>query len=211
MLRVDNIPWYIQPFFLLFGYGVGVLFYAYIRLMHYTCRIQFTGVNLPVNNSTIYCIWHESLVLYFIAFPKVRKQVWMNHPAWYMKPVHVLLQLTGVEHICLGSSGNNGKLALQHVIDYLFKGYSTTVACDGPAGPPKELKPGVLLMSRDANVPVIPLHFSCSRSFSIGGWDKKIVPLPFFTITVNVGEPIQIRADNMDDKKECVIKQLNNS
>lgn len=82
MLRVDNIPWYIQPFFLLFGYGVGVLFYAYIRLMHYTCRIQFTGINLPVNNSTIYCIWHESLVLYFIAFPKVRKQVWMNHPAW---------------------------------------------------------------------------------------------------------------------------------
>ncbi len=210
MLRVDKIPWYMIPFFLLFGYGIGVFFFVYIWLMHLTCRIQFTGTNPALNSSAVYCIWHESLVLYFIAFPKVSKQVWMNHPAWYMKPVHVLLRLTGVEHICLGSSGNSGKLALQHVIEYLLKGYSTTVACDGPAGPPKELKPGVLLMSRDAKVPVIPLRFSCSRSFRIGGWDRKIIPGLFSEITVHIGPDTQIMSNSpYEVSKASIINHLN--
>jgi len=61
----------------------------------------------------------------FAVFNKVNNQAWLNHPAWYMKPIHVLLHLTGVEHICLGSSGNNGMAALENVIGYLKQGYST--------------------------------------------------------------------------------------
>ncbi len=133
----------------------------------------------------------------------------MNHPAWYMKPVHVLLRLTGVKHICLGSSGNSGKAALEKVIDYLRDGYSTVVAADGPAGPPQELKPGVLFMSRDAHLPVIPLRFSCNRSTRLGGWDRKFVPALFSEITVHVGEPVQVNVANMEKSKTTITKQLN--
>ncbi len=208
MLRVDNVPWYLKPFFLLFGYSLGFFFYAYSKLMHTTCIIKFSGASLP-QNPVVYCIWHESLMLYFIVFNRVKKQAWMNHPAWYMKPVHVLLHLTGVEHICLGSSGNSGKAALENVICYLKQGYSTTVASDGPAGPPQLLKPGVLLMSRDAGIPIVTLSFSCSKTWRLGGWDRKFVPALFSEITVHVGEPIQVNETNLEASEEAIKNYLN--
>ncbi len=133
----------------------------------------------------------------------------MNHPAWYMKPVHLLLYLTGVEHICLGSSGNSGKAALEKVIGFLKQGYSTTVACDGPAGPPQELKPGALFMSRDAQVSVVPLHFSCSKTWRLGGWDRKYVPCLFSEITVDVGEDVQVNIENLEASAIAIEKHLN--
>ena len=132
----------------------------------------------------------------------------MNHPAWYMKPVHVLLHLTGVEHICLGSSGNSGKQALENVIAYLKHGYSTAIASDGPAGPPYVLKPGALWMSRDAGIPVVPLRFSGSSGFYLGGWDKKFVPLLFSEITVAVGESIRVTENNIESSTTMITNHL---
>ena len=208
MLRVDTLPWYIKPFFLLFGYSLGLFMYVFVKLVNLTCRIKFIGAPLPLGTPAIYCIWHQDLVLYFSVFNKVEKQVWMNHPAWYMKPVHVLLHLTGVEHICLGSSGNSGKQALENVIGYLKQGYSTTIASDGPAGPAHILKPGVLWMSRDGNVPVVPLRFSSSRGFRLGGWDRKFIPALFSEITVYVGEAILVHEANLNASADTITKHL---
>ncbi|MDB5283411.1 MAG: hypothetical protein JWO06_2486 [Bacteroidota bacterium] len=133
----------------------------------------------------------------------------MNHPAWYMKPVHVLLKLTGVSKLCLGSSGNSGKEALADVITYLKQGYSTTIACDGPAGPNHVLKPGVLLMSRDAGIPVIALRFTCSSFFRLGKWDKKFVPMPFSQIVVEASPPVFVTNDNFDDSDKLITDWLN--
>ena len=132
----------------------------------------------------------------------------MNHPAWYMKSVHVLLKLTGVEHICLGSSGNSGKEALENVVHFLKQGYSTTIASDGPAGPQQELKPGVLLMSSRSGVPVVPLNFSCSSSIRIRGWDRKVLPAPFSEIIVDVGIPLSPENENMDQVADRIKEHL---
>lgn len=208
MYRVDTIPWYLKPFLLLFGYLLGFLVYVYTKLLYATCHVKFTGVPLIQHPTVVYCIWHESLVLYFVVFNKVEKQVWMNHPAWYMKPIHVLLHLTGVEHICLGSSGNSGRAALEKVIGFLKQGYATTIASDGPAGPAHELKPGVLFMSRDAQVPVIPLRFTCSRSWRLSGWDKKVMPGLFSEITVNAGEPVWVTETSLRKSEMAITKHL---
>jgi lysophospholipid acyltransferase (LPLAT)-like uncharacterized protein len=133
----------------------------------------------------------------------------MNHPAWYMKPIHVLLKLTGVKHICLGSTGNSGKEALVNVISYLRQRYNTSVACDGPAGPAYDLKPGALVMSRDTGVPVIPLRFECSSFFRLGGWDRKILPLPFSEIVVRVGPAVFVTQENFDDSHKTICDWLN--
>lgn len=208
MLRVDTVPWYIKPFFILYGYGLGVFLYVYVRLINLTCRVKYTGAPLPAGYPAVYCIWHHDLMLYFSVFNKVKKQVWMNHPAWYMKPIRVLLYLTGVEHICLGSSGNSGKQALENVIGYLKQGYSTTIASDGPAGPEHVLKPGVLWMGRDAQVPIVPIRFSASRGFRLGGWDRKFHPAFFSEITVDVGEGIWVNDTNLDASADIITKHL---
>jgi len=210
MLRVDNIPWYLKPFFLIWGYALGWMLYGWTLMVRLTCKIKFEGFpSSSANVPLIYCIWHKDLALYFGVFNRVSKQAWLNHPAWYMKPIHVLLHLTGVEHICLGSSGNDGKLALQRVIKYLKEGYSTLVATDGPAGPVQQLKPGVLWMSRDAHIPVVPIKFICNRGIRLGGWDKKFVPGLFSEITVIAGQPVQVTETNIDASQKIIEQFLN--
>lgn len=209
MVRVDTVPILLRPVFLLYGYTLGFLVYCLCRFTYATCTITFKGANLQQYPHHVLCIWHESLIAYFNVFNRVDRQVWMNHPAWYMKPIHVLLKLCGVEHICLGSSGNSGKEALANVIGYLKQGYSTLVACDGPAGPNHELKPGVLLMSRHAQIPVIPLRFVCTKSFRLPGWDKKMAVLPFSKITVEAGEPVYVTDENMEQSAKQISDWLN--
>lgn len=209
MTRVDSIPILLRPLFLLYGWGFGSFLFLFSLINHFTCTIRFEGEDLKAHPQYILCIWHDRLVPFFSVFVNMDNQIWMNHPAWYMKPIHVLLKLTGVKEICLGSSGNSGKEALTNVIRLLKQGYSTSIASDGPAGPNHVLKPGALLMSRDAGIPVIPLTFTCSHSFRLGGWDRKIVPLPFSEIVVKAGKAIYVTDENLKTSSDIVTAQLN--
>jgi lysophospholipid acyltransferase (LPLAT)-like uncharacterized protein len=208
MLRVDTVPFYLKPFFWIYGYGAGLLMYFYVYLIYITTRINYIGTPLP-KTPAIFCIWHQDLIPYFEVFNHVERQVWMNHPAWYMKPVHVMMYLTGISHICLGSTGNGGKDALDRVVEYIKQGYSTTIASDGPAGPAHVLKPGVLWMSRDAGVPVVPLRFICTPSSRAMGWDSKVIPGLFTTITLEVGKPIYVNESNIDESAIVLTDYLN--
>jgi len=209
MLRVDTVPLLLRPLFLLYGYGLGILLRLMAVIIHYTCSIKFEGTDFKEHPNYILCIWHESLIPFFSVFLNMKNQAWMNHPAWYMKPVHVALRMAGVKHLCLGSTGNSGKEALAGVISFLKQGYSTTIASDGPAGPAYDLKPGVLLMSRDSGAPVIPIRFEMNRYFRLGKWDRKFVPRPFSTICVQAGAPVFVTSENMEHSAAVIKAWLN--
>jgi lysophospholipid acyltransferase (LPLAT)-like uncharacterized protein len=40
-------------------------------------------------------------------------------------------------------------------------------------------------------VPILPLRFSASPAMR-AGWDRKVIPLPWSTITVSCGSPIAV-------------------
>ena len=132
----------------------------------------------------------------------------MNHPVWVMKPIHYWLRFSGVKELALGSAGNSGKEALQKVIVFLKNGYSTLITPDGPSGPPHELKQGVLQMSMETGVPVVPLKIISSRFFTIPTWDRKRIPIPFSTIRVIFEKPISVTKENFEEAKILLVKAL---
>jgi lysophospholipid acyltransferase (LPLAT)-like uncharacterized protein len=207
---VYNVPWLIRPFFLFISWAIGLILYSLFAIFRLTCRVQYKGLNkLQANQNYIYAFWHHHLIPYFITHLRYRKpHVWMNHPLWFMKPVHVILTLLGTKKIALGSSGHGGKKALQEVVDDLQKGYSTAINPDGPAGPPCQLKHGVLDMSGDANVPVVPVTFAMSNYWRLATWDKKRVPLPFSSIRVIYGAPVVIDKANYQKAGQTIADQL---
>lgn len=97
----------------------------------------------------------------------------MSYPLWYMKPIHVLNILMGGRELAYGASGIDGKLALNQVIGRLRAGWSTMISPDGPKGSVKKPKKGVLRMSQDAGVPVIPIRFTVGKIHVMNSWDKK--------------------------------------
>jgi len=126
----------------------------------------------------------------------------MQHPAWYTKPVAVLLSLIGVQRFILGSTGHDGRRAADELVTYLKDGYSTLIVPDGPHGPARTLKKGVLHIALQSGVPIVPLHISATKALRSSSWDRKMQPLPFSTIHVTVGSPIVVTTSTFEESFE---------
>lgn len=208
---VHNIPWLIQPFFQLFGWSVGIGFCLLNFTFRSLCRIEYIG-NEHVNNAPnfIFCLWHENLPLYFIAHPRFRrKHIWLTFPLWYMKPIHVMKKIIGIQELAYGASGHDGKKALNQVLDRLSTGWNTLLTPDGPKGPVKQLKNGVLLMSLRTGTPIIPMSFQVAGNWRINSWDKKRYPPFFSTLKVIYGQPVVVTSENFDQLKVQIAKEMN--
>jgi lysophospholipid acyltransferase (LPLAT)-like uncharacterized protein len=214
--RVDNVPLILQPIFYIYGYGLGALSFIVFLLLRITIKVEITGrARLRKQSNHIYCLWHSLVPLSFLSvLPSIPatldncSYVFMQHPSWYMKPIHVLLRLMGVEKVILGSTGHFGREAAEQIVEYLRRGYSTVLIPDGPHGPPFLLKKGILHMSLQSGVPIAAIQFSTSKSFELKTWDRKRLPYPFSTIKMQLGDPIQITSDNFDEAHTLITKRL---
>ena len=210
--RVDKVPIIIQPQFLLYGYGLGLLLFFYLLILRVTTKVKIVGrEKLAKNSNHIFSMWHSFVPLGLTsATPTIPRildgapQAWMQHPIWYMKPIHVLLRLMGVKKIILGSTGHSGRDAAELLVDYLRIGYSTVINPDGPNGPAFVPKKGILHLSLKSNVPIVPLRFTSSSYRELKTWDRKKFARPFSLIEMKIGEPIYVTNDNFEHAHELL-------
>ena len=201
---------------MVYGYVGGGLWFIYILLLRLTLRVRVTGAeNVPNGSNFILCQWHESgplsvetWVPRLPAYFRQRPHAWIVHSDWYTKPVWVLLSLVGVQKLVPSSTGNGRRGAAEEIVSYLKKGYSTFVTPDGPKGPPRTLKKGVLHMAVQSGVPILPMRISANRCFRTDSWDRKMQPLPFSTIHVALGAPITVTASTFDESIEALTHAL---
>jgi lysophospholipid acyltransferase (LPLAT)-like uncharacterized protein len=194
--RVDNLPLPLRPLVALYGWAVGGLLLLLWAFLRATVRVRHLG--RPAGQS-IQCAWHEALLPYFVAcLPYREPEVWLNHPLWVMKGVHVFLRCLGVRTLVLGSSGHGGRQALDALAPLVAGGASTFLNPDGPAGPAYQVKDGVLELGQRTGVPVVALHLRCSRAGRWPTWDRKLVPWPGSTIEVRYSEPRRVTAANRE-------------
>ena len=204
--QVNKVPIVIRPQFYLYGYGMGLLLFFLFIILRATTKVKISGrENLREDSNHIFCLWHSFVPLALISaapiIPSVldhASQAWMQHPVWYMKPIHVMLRLMGVKKIILGSTGHSGRDAAELLVDHLRQGYSTVLNPDGPRGPAFVLKKGILHLSLKSCVPVVALRFSSSSSRELRTWDRKKFTYPFSTIEMEIGEPIHVTKDNFE-------------
>ena len=204
--RVDNVPIFIRPQFYLYGYGLGLLLFVFVLCLRMTTKIKISGrEKLRKYPNHIFCLWHTYVPLALTgAMPLIpavldrSAQVWMQHPAWYMKPIHVLLRFMGVKKIILGSTGHSGRDAADRLVVHLKRGCSTVLNPDGPHGPSFILKKGVLHLSLNSGIPIVALRFSASRFRELKTWDRKKFPYPFSTIAMEFSAPFYVSNDNFE-------------
>ncbi|MFT4982520.1 MAG: lysophospholipid acyltransferase (LPLAT)-like uncharacterized protein [Bacteroidia bacterium] len=198
---VQNAPFPLKQLNWLYGFITGGLMFLIFLLIRLTQRVEYIGEeNLSSSQNHIYAFWHDNLPLHFTANLRMKKpQIWLQHPMLFMKPIHIMVKMMGLTEMAYGSSGNKGKVALERVNAQLKNSYSTMINPDGPAGPIKKLKVGVLIMAKETGVPIIPITMDASPKWVMNTWDKKKQPLPFSKIRIEYHEPIYIR-ENFDDK-----------
>jgi lysophospholipid acyltransferase (LPLAT)-like uncharacterized protein len=209
-LRVDTIPWSIRPFYLALTWVAGAVVYLYYALCRVTSRISVEGSgNHDLSQHSIFCIWHENWLSYFVVFLRYRSaHALITHPAAYMKPIHNVFRLMGLDRLLLGSSGEEGKRAINRLAVLVRKGWSTTISPDGPYGPAHKVKKGVLHLALQSGIPIVPLTISVSRYIPVPSWDCKKLPLPFSRIRVIVHEQTHVNGQNFPETISHIVSAL---
>lgn len=98
-----------------------------------------------------------------------------------------------------GSSSRGGREALAAMVQDLAENPLAVHAVDGPRGPERVVKAGLIRMSQLSGAPIFPVYISVDRAWTLGSWDHFLIPKPFTRILVHWDNPI------------CVPQQINDS
>ncbi len=95
-----------------------------------------------------------------------------------------------------GSSSRRGEEARDDLVEITTKGWFTALTVDGPRGPRRRVKGGVVDIARRSGVAVLPLITTADREWVMRrSWDQFKVPKPFARVCVSYGEPVIIPAE----------------
>ena len=94
-----------------------------------------------------------------------------------------------------GSSSRGGEIALREVLRDIRSGKNISLTPDGPKGPRRVVKEGVVFIAQASGLPIVPFHFTAKRKTLLRSWDRHIVPMPFSRALYVYGEPIVVPRD----------------
>ena len=92
----------------------------------------------------------------------------------------------------LGSSTRGGARALLGAVRELRAGRPVAFTPDGPRGPRREIKPGVIAAAQRGGVPILPVHAEADRAWRLHSWDRFMIPKPGARIWITYGHPFDV-------------------
>ena len=94
-----------------------------------------------------------------------------------------------------GSSSRGGAQASQELLSAVQNGQDICITPDGPRGPVRKSKAGVVRIAQRAGLPILPTSYAVSRFWQVKSWDRMVIPKPFSRGVFYVGEELVVKDD----------------
>jgi lysophospholipid acyltransferase (LPLAT)-like uncharacterized protein len=167
----------------------------YLRLVAATARTSGPPV---VQGQALFAIWHESNLVAAAAAYRLRatkRVISFSTRGFRGIVMNTMLESMGSGVVALPQESNRAEAAklARELARIGREGESLVVSCDGPTGPYRVAKPGVLIVARESGIPIQPWAVAIRPPWRLGGrWDRHLVPLPFCRMRVDEGAQIQV-------------------
>jgi lysophospholipid acyltransferase (LPLAT)-like uncharacterized protein len=186
-----------------------------LRLWMSTLRYRslWTGPNLDPTQGKlahryIYAFWHEYLLL--PTFRYTRSDIWaligQHADAQILADVCSCLRVRFVR----GSASRGGVQAVRKMIRISRKGH-LTLTPDGPRGPRRQVKPGLVYLAAQTGLPIVPIGIGFQQPWRLRSWDKFALPRPGSLGTCVVAAPVAVPSKVNDDELEGYRRQVETS
>ena len=170
---------------------------ALVRLLFRTCRLRAVA-EAPGSNcygSTgdrryLYCVWHDQIVMtVFSGRPQNMAGLVSGHrDGGYLAEAMKRLGIAPVR----GSSKRGGSRAMRELLARVRR-YHVAITPDGPRGPRRKMKPGIVFLASHSGRGIIPTAYACERGWTIrGNWTDMLLPWPFTVIHARGGPPFHV-------------------
>jgi lysophospholipid acyltransferase (LPLAT)-like uncharacterized protein len=93
-----------------------------------------------------------------------------------------------------GSSTRGAARALLGAVRELQAGHAVAFTPDGPQGPRRELKPGVVAAAQRGGATIVPLHAEADRAWRLHSWDRFMIPKAGARVRIRYGRPFDVAA-----------------
>jgi len=165
--------------------------YLYVSFVGLTSRLRWLGAEhvaaaRRVKGPMIYAFWHQRQVFFTWTHRGAHAKVLVSRSA----DGEIIAQVMRLSRIgaCRGSSSRGAAVAAREMLEALNDGFDVAVTCDGPKGPAREVKAGILYLAQKTGLPIIPIASAVSRKLEFPrAWDRFQVPLPFSRAVVIYG------------------------
>jgi len=187
------VKWWHRP--------IACLAKGFLWLYLKTLRTTFKGIEqaetLLKNNSAIFLLWHDSLVV----LPLFGKRLCLS------RALHILISGSRDGDVAsrLAELFNNifalrihqrsKSATLKRMCSLLNSGESLLITPDVPRGPRRKMKRGSIFASYKTDTPLVPIVYACSRCIYLKSWDHFRIPLPFSKVSIECLPPIYPRKD----------------
>ena len=165
---------------------------------------------LNSNNSVIFSVWHGQLlsIVYDLRDEPINAVAGTHSDADYISSIASRWGWNMIR----GSSKERGNIAYKKMIKILNnKGSSVFITPDGPTGPRRVPKLGIIRAAQTTGAAIIPVSVHSTRRWGFTNWDTFYLEKPFGKIYIKYGNPIYFK--KLKDVLACskiLIKEMKN-
>ena len=107
-----------------------------------------------------------------------------------------------------GSTSRGAVRALVQLKRDMAAGKPAAFTLDGPRGPARVAQPGAIWLAKATGNPIVPFHIESDRHWTANSWDRTMVPKPWATVAIAIGEPMEIDAGADETAVEAGRREL---
>ena len=176
---------------------------------------------INLGKSVILCVWHARLlsVVHNLKNEKVNALAGTHQDADIISRVAASWGWNMIR----GSSKEKGDIAYRKIFKILREKQNIFfITPDGPTGPPKIPKLGIIRASQKTQTKIIPIGVYSTKNWGFTNWDTFFLEKPFGKLFIKYGAPIQFGKNENSEKcidflikkmdiveKECIQNALN--
>ena len=176
---------------------------------------------INLGKSVILCVWHARLlsVVHNLKNEKVNALAGTHQDADIISRVAASWGWNMIR----GSSKEKGDIAYRKIFKILREKQNVFfITPDGPTGPPKIPKLGIIRASQKTQTKIIPIGVYSTKNWGFTNWDTFFLEKPFGKLFIKYGAPIQFGKNESSEKcidflikkmdiveKECIQNALN--
>lgn len=164
-----------------------------IRLLYRSMRIEFLGEQRvqaiwDSGGRAIMPFWHEQLLVMIPCYrgPGCKILISASKDGELIARTMARFGQGAVR----GSSSRGGAAAVRSLVR-VSETYDLPITPDGPRGPRRQIKDGLVHLARLTGRPVVPAALVCSRGHRFASWDRFVLPYPFTRAVFSYGEPVR--------------------